>query len=117
MAWRKRKRKSGSYCFLTWRSRPPTRVGGGISRRSDDTEPKYCPLTLAIGEPPPVVRWKIAVRASGAWGTRSCHAASAALAADHGQLMLNHAAPRARWVLNVKLVTMPKLPPPPPRHA
>ena len=60
---------------------------------------------------------KIEVSAGGASGAKRCHAASASSACDHGHETLNHAAPGARWVFSVSAVTIPKLPPPPPRQA
>ena len=57
------------------------------------------------------------VSAPGASGANACHAASASLACDQGKDAKNQAAPGARWVCRVRLVTIPKLPPPPPRQA
>ena len=57
------------------------------------------------------------VSASGACGAKCIQAASASLACAHGQLTVNQAARRAGAVRSVNEVTMPKLPPPPPRQA
>ena len=98
---------------------PATRVSGLTRRRSADTSPKYCPSadTRGLPFPPVVLSDRIEVSAGGASGANRCHAASASLACDHGQDTKKYAAPAARCVLSVNAVTIPKLPPPPPRSA
>jgi hypothetical protein len=98
---------------------PLTRLSGRIRLRRRASEPKYWPMAVTLGSPaPPVVpRLKIEVSAGGASGAKPCHAASASLAWLHGKRTKNQEAPRARWAWRVSEVTMPKLPPPPPRQA
>ena len=60
---------------------------------------------------------KIEVSAAGACGAKRCQAASASPAWLQGKRMKNQEPPAARWAWNVSEVTMPKLPPPPPRQA
>ena len=98
---------------------PATRVSGAISLRSADSDPKYWPRAVTLGDPaPPVVpSVKIEVSAGGAWGAKRCHAASASLAWLQGKRMKNQAAPVARCARKLSEVTMPKLPPPPPWQA
>jgi hypothetical protein len=74
-------------------------------------------VTLGEPEPPVVPSVKIEVSAAGACGANFCQAASAVLAWLQGKRMKNQAAPVARWARNVSEVTIPKLPPPPPRQA
>ncbi len=96
---------------------PLTRPSGRSSLRSCDGDPKYWPRAVTCGELEPVPSEQIEVSLAGACGANSCHAASTSLACDHGNEAKNHEAPRARCVRSEKLVTMPKLPPPPPWHA
>src|SRR5918999_4583569 len=98
---------------------PLTRASGRSSLRSFAGEPKYWPSAVTRGgpEPPLVPSEKIEVRASGASGAKACHAARASLACDHGKEAKNQEAPRVRCVCRARLVTIPKLPPPPPRQA
>src|ERR1700722_11714210 len=55
--------------------------------------------------------------ASGACGAQDCQAEITRSAFDHGQDRKNKTISPAGWVLKVKEVTTPKLPPPPPRQA
>ncbi len=98
---------------------PSIRASGPISCRSFDSEPKYWPSAVTLGEPePPVVpSEKIEVSEAGACGAKRCQAASAVFACAHGKRMKNQAAPLARWARKVSEVTIPKFPPPPPRQA
>jgi hypothetical protein len=70
---------------------PSTRASGPIRLRSFDSEPKYWPSAVTLGEPePPVVpSVKIEVSAAGACGANFCQAASAVLAWLHGKRMKN----------------------------
>ena len=53
-----------------------------------------------------------------AWGAQACQAASASLPLENGHLTMNQATFGGTGCSRkVKLVTTPKLPPPPPRSA
>lgn len=54
---------------------------------------------------------------SGACGAQRCQAATTEAARLHGNEAKKYDADPTRWVVSVKPVAMPKLPPPPPRHA
>ena len=96
---------------------PDTERSGRTSARSCDSDPKYWPSAVTVGLPDPVPRLKIDVSRLVVDGARLCQAASAAPALAHGQLTKNHDALPTACVRIWKLVTMPKLPPPPPRQA
>src|SRR5919204_3867360 len=52
-----------------------------------------------------------------ACGAHDCHTLRTRAASAHGHSMKNVLTLLTGWVLNVRLVTIPKFPPPPPRQA
>ncbi len=93
---------------------PSTFSSGVISRRSCDCEPSSWPWQETER---PAASVNSAVSAEGACGASDCHAARAALACDHGKVMRNQLACDTRCARSCRWVTIPKLPPPPPRQA
>src|ERR1700722_5226140 len=70
------------------------------------------------GRPPGAAdRCRFDHSASGAFGAQDCHPATTLAAFDQGQVRKNSTGDGAGTVLNWNQVAMPKLPPPPPRHA
>src|SRR5215218_3363170 len=94
----------------------PTR---SIGRSSPESEPRprYCPTQRIVGRPAPVETLRMESMSSGASGAQSCHAAITAPACDHGHEIENRTELLIRWTRKRNEVTIPKLPPPPPRQA
>src|SRR5260221_9929768 len=80
--------------------------------------PLYWPLNTTRGPLGIASRWNTDENRSVARGCHACHASNAALACDHGHDMNTHVAARGiGCIRNLKQVTTPKFPPPPPRIA
>ena len=82
-------------------------------------EPTNTPVTFTCGGPevPAESSWQFDHTSSGAVALKACQAPSTSAAAAHGQCSVNSASGRNGMGVNVNDVTMPKFPPPPPRHA
>jgi hypothetical protein len=81
--------------------------------------PTYVPPTDTSGVPKPAgaIRCRFDHSASGWNGAQDCQPATTLAAADHGHLRKNSTTWDSGWVRSVNEVAIPKLPPPPPRHA
>src|SRR6202000_2111471 len=107
--------RNGGSMVLRLAPRPES--SGLSSPGTSPAGPRYCPLAL-IEAGPPALRCRIEVILSLVCGAHCCQASIAALAEGHGHLTLKYVLRAGTgWVRNTNLVTIPKLPPPPPRSA
>ena len=71
----------------------------------------------SVGADAPVERLQTVVRASGESGIQPCHAGTSSGPASHGHDAKTYDAFETGVTRSLKLVTIPKLRPPPPRQA
>src|SRR4051812_12878499 len=100
----------------------PVFASGAISARRSASVPKNWPeettWARAFAGPGSVAsRSQTENSSSGACGANACQAAIACRACAHGHSIEYVATLETGCVRNTKHVAMPKLPPPPPRHA